>query len=73
MAEDNEADFYTVKARCILLHAIKNAEMAEECVFEHRESLAFVDKAMRKLEQAEACLYVALKKENKSKKGGPNG
>lgn len=70
MAEDNEADFYTVKARCHLLHAAKNAAMASECAFEHRESLSFVGKAMRNLALAQACLQIALEEENESKKGG---
>lgn len=73
MAEDNEADFYTVKARCHLLHAAKNAAMASECAFEHRESLSFVGNAMRNLALAEACLQIALAEENESKKGGHNG
>ena len=73
MAEDNEADFYTVKARCHLLHAAKNAAMASECAFEHRESLSFVGKAKQNLKMAEACLQIALEEENESKKGDPNG
>lgn len=73
MAEDNEADFYTVKARCHLLHAAKNVAMASECAFEHRESLSFVRNAMRNLALAEACLQIALEEEKESKKGGPNG
>lgn len=70
MNEDNETEYYTVKARCFLIHAIKNARYAFDSAFEHEESLSFVGKAMHKLKMAEAFLQIASVEENKSEKGG---